>query len=211
MKQLFRPFDKNPNALRLRRHPLFQILGLRGIIAQHSEAEERLLQEYAKGRKVLVEIGVAEGASALAARCVADAEAVLYLIDPYVPGRIPRLNLTQICARRYVDRCDNASVRWVQDYSYNAARGWQRPIDFLFIDGDHSYEGCMQDWDEWSNFVPEGGVVAFHDARVFPDGWPQNDWGPVKAVNKLFRGGSSPEWQIVAEVDSLVIIQRNPS
>lgn len=208
MKQLFRPFDKNLNALRLRRHPLFQLLGLRGIIAQHSEAEERLLQEYAKDRKTLVEIGVAEGASALAARCVADAGAVLYLIDPYIPGRIPGINLTQICARRYVDGCNNASVRWIQDYSYNAARNWRDPIDFLFIDGDHSYENCLQDWDEWSRFVSEGGVAAFHDARVFSDGWPQNDWGPVKAVNELFKGDSNPAWEIVAEVDSLVIVQR---
>jgi predicted O-methyltransferase YrrM len=38
-----------------------------------------------------------------------------------------------------------------------------RDIDFLFIDGDHSYEGVKQDFDLYSPLVREGGLVAFHD------------------------------------------------
>ncbi|HEX8092076.1 MAG TPA: hypothetical protein VF762_24730, partial [Blastocatellia bacterium] len=119
MKQLFVPLIKDPDALRFTKHPIFHLAGLRGIIADHSEAEETLLAKYARGRKTLVEIGVAEGASALALRKAADPAGVLYLIDPYPAGRIAGLSLKKICARRHVGRCGNASVRWIRDYSYN--------------------------------------------------------------------------------------------
>jgi predicted O-methyltransferase YrrM len=36
-------------------------------------------------------------------------------------------------------------------------------IDFLFIDGDHSYEGVKKDWVMYSRFVKRGGLIAFHD------------------------------------------------
>lgn len=37
------------------------------------------------------------------------------------------------------------------------------PIDFLFIDGDHTYNGVKSDFDLYSKFVRKGGVIAFHD------------------------------------------------
>jgi predicted O-methyltransferase YrrM len=208
--QIFRPFDKDPNALRYRRHPAFCLTKLRGVIAEHSEAEELMLQKYASGRTSLVEIGVAEGASALAMRRVANSSAVLHLVDPYTPGRIPGINLTQMCARKHVNQCTNATVHFLEDYSYAAAKHWQTPIDFLFIDGDHSYEACLNDWRDWSPFVTRGGVVAFHDARTFPGGWPREDWGPVIVVNELFREQPNSDWQIIDEVDSLVVVRRLP-
>jgi cephalosporin hydroxylase len=36
-------------------------------------------------------------------------------------------------------------------------------LDFLFIDGDHSYEGVKADWEMYREFVRPGGIVAFHD------------------------------------------------
>jgi predicted O-methyltransferase YrrM len=37
------------------------------------------------------------------------------------------------------------------------------PVDFLFIDGDHRYEGVRQDFQLYSPLVRPGGLVAFHD------------------------------------------------
>jgi len=37
------------------------------------------------------------------------------------------------------------------------------PIDMLFIDGDHSYEGVKKDFEMYSLFVRKGGIIAFHD------------------------------------------------
>ena len=36
-------------------------------------------------------------------------------------------------------------------------------IDFLFIDGDHTYEGVKKDFKMYSPLVKNGGIIAFHD------------------------------------------------
>lgn len=36
-------------------------------------------------------------------------------------------------------------------------------IDFLFIDGDHTYEGVKSDFDMYKSLMNKGGIVAFHD------------------------------------------------
>lgn len=36
-------------------------------------------------------------------------------------------------------------------------------LDFLFIDGDHSYKGVKQDFEMYSPFVKKGGYIGFHD------------------------------------------------
>jgi predicted O-methyltransferase YrrM len=209
MKKLYVPYIKeNWQSYRFK-HPMFQLIGLRGVVAGHTQSEEALLLKYAQGRKILVEIGIAEGASALELRRVVDPNATIYLIDPFVvTGRIPYINFMQLVAHRYVDSCSNANIAWLKDYSFNVSKTWHKPIDFLFIDGDHSYNACLQDWEEWSPYIVESGIVAFHDSRIFSDGWTSEDSGPVKVVNELFRNNNNPNWHIVDEIDSLVVIQR---
>jgi len=41
-----------------------------------------------------------------------------------------------------------------------------READFLFIDGDHSLEGCRFDFENYSRFVRGGGLLALHDLQV---------------------------------------------
>ena len=36
-------------------------------------------------------------------------------------------------------------------------------IDFLFIDGDHSYEGVKKDFDLYSNIITPKGMIVIHD------------------------------------------------
>lgn len=38
-----------------------------------------------------------------------------------------------------------------------------RPIDFVFIDGDHRYEGVKKDFELYAPLVRNGGIIAFHD------------------------------------------------
>ena len=38
-----------------------------------------------------------------------------------------------------------------------------RPVDFLFIDGDHTEAGVSKDYDDYREFVRPGGLIAFHD------------------------------------------------
>lgn len=41
----------------------------------------------------------------------------------------------------------------------------QRPIDFLFIDGDHRFPGVSRDYELYAPLVRPGGMIAFHDIR----------------------------------------------
>lgn len=44
-----------------------------------------------------------------------------------------------------------------------------RTIDFLFIDGDHTYAGVRRDFEIWSELVTPGGHIAFHDILLPPE------------------------------------------
>lgn len=44
-------------------------------------------------------------------------------------------------------------------------------LDFLFIDGDHSWEGVRRDVADYTPLVRPGGLVAFHDIHPHPKGW----------------------------------------
>ena len=39
------------------------------------------------------------------------------------------------------------------------------PFDTLFIDGDHTYKGCLSDFVHWYNKVKPGGKIIFHDYK----------------------------------------------
>lgn len=39
-------------------------------------------------------------------------------------------------------------------------------IDLLFIDGDHTKKGVLQDWNDYSSLVTRGGIVVFDDYWV---------------------------------------------
>ena len=57
-----------------------------------------------------------------------------------------------------------------------------KKIDYLFIDGDHTYEGVKHDFELYKPLVKEGGKVGFHDVVVHP--WSRCDvykfWNEVK-------------------------------
>lgn len=42
-------------------------------------------------------------------------------------------------------------------------------LDFIFIDGDHSYYGVKKDFEMYSPFLKKGGYVAFHDINPTKD------------------------------------------
>jgi predicted O-methyltransferase YrrM len=68
------------------------------------------------------------------------------------------------------------------------------PHDLVFIDGDHSYEGCRRDFEAWSPFIGTGGFVAFHDS------WAP---GPSQVIREL------PGWfEKHAEADSLSVFKK---
>jgi predicted O-methyltransferase YrrM len=55
--------------------------------------------------------------------------------------------------------------------------GWYGPVfDLVFIDGDHSYEGCRRDIEAYRKLIAPGGILAGHDYH-----WP----GVQQAVDEL--------------------------
>lgn len=189
-------------------HPVYAWLGLRPFVGQHTADEHSALQRWAQGRQTLVEIGVAEGVSALALREAMAPDGKLYLIDPYHLSRSRSLNFTKRAAHKIVDSCRRGQAIWFEKFSQDVATGWKEPIDLLVIDGDHSEDGVQRDWNDWSPFVKPGGVVIFHDACLFDGGWTSPGYGPVKLVNRLFRAAQQSEWQIVEEIHSLLVVER---
>ena len=54
-------------------------------------------------------------------------------------------------------------------------------IDFLFIDGDHTYEGVKRDWEMYSTLVRKGGIIAFHDvAGNYGETQVKRCWDEIK-------------------------------
>jgi len=56
-------------------------------------------------------------------------------------------------------------------------------IDYLFIDGDHSYEGVRSDFEMYGPMVRKGGLIAFHDIVKGPSelvGEVPRFWNEIK-------------------------------
>ncbi len=203
------PAPPSPTASRYLSHPFFAWAGLRPSLAQHTLAEHEALMCHSRNVQTVVEIGVAEGASAAALREAMHPMGALYLVDPFHLSRVPALNFLKRAARRAVNSVGTARTVWIESFSHDAVRHWKQVIDFLLIDGDHQEEAVERDWLDWSPFVADEGVVAFHDARLFPSGWSTPEYGPVRFINRVFRQGSgAAPWSIIDEVDSLVFVSR---
>jgi predicted O-methyltransferase YrrM len=83
-------------------------------------------------------------------------------------------------------------VEIVRKTSVEAARGWDKKIDLIFIDGDHSYEGVKTDWELFLPHLSEFGVVVFHDPiwDLKPDkSIARADMGVPRFVDELRAAG----------------------
>lgn len=58
-----------------------------------------------------------------------------------------------------------------------------KEIDVLFIDGDHTYEGCKMDYDMYSPLVRKGGIIAIHDINMKLDPKEAN---PIKKCGEYW-------------------------
>ena len=152
-------------------HLVLWQLGLVAAETQTTEAERNCLARYAAGRKRLAEIGVWHGVTTRRLRAVMAPDGELYAIDPYPPGRLG-FSAQRHIARREVGKVKNGTVHWIR--ATGAAAGRQLAaadapaLDFVFIDGDHSFEGLRGDWEAWAGLLRHDGIVALHDSRSTP-------------------------------------------
>jgi predicted O-methyltransferase YrrM len=153
--------------MRVLTHFLLWNVGLARAETQTSEAERACLARHAEGRRRLAEVGVWHGVTTCQLRRMMAPDGLLFGIDPYPAGRLG-FSAQRVIARREVERSQGGEVRWLRLTGVEAARrlaeAGEPPVDFVFIDGDHSYDGLRGDWEAWSGFVAPGGVVALHDS-----------------------------------------------
>jgi len=87
-----------------------------------------------------------------------------------VKSRFRTFNEAQICRM--------TSDEWFEQFD-------DEMLDWIYIDGDHSYEGCLKDLENSLKVVKPGGLILGDDY-----GWPDAKWskpGVTKAVNEFIN------------------------
>ena len=64
----------------------------------------------------------------------------------------------------------NVHMFWGSSHDYKMLENVEsiidnNSLDFLFIDGDHTYEGVKQDFEMYKHLVKPGGWIGFHDIK----------------------------------------------
>jgi predicted O-methyltransferase YrrM len=147
--------------------------------------------------KVCVEIGSARGKSAcavgLALRRIGGGK--LYAIDPHSTTDWNDTDSvdTLTIMKAHLEKAGVTDyVEIIRKTSGEAAKGWDKKIDLIFIDGDHSYEGVKADWDLFLPHLSEFAVVVFHDTiwDLRPDAKSgRTDMGVPRFVDELRAAG----------------------
>ena len=105
---------------------------------------------------------------------------------------------TRFAPFKEVEICRMTSDMWFEEFLAAKGHGNPEMLDWIYVDGDHSYEGCLKDLENAINVVKPGGFILGDDY-----GWPNAKWqkpGVTKAVNefinkhnltKMFRHGET--------------------
>lgn len=114
----------------------------------------------------ICEIGAASGGTLCAMSHAADQSAVVISVDiDFTPARLRALPHVGLPTQTLTCIAGDSHQSAVFSRVASILRG--RPLDVLFIDGDHSHAGVKADYDAYRTLVRPGGLIAFHD--IVPD------------------------------------------
>jgi len=166
-----------------------------------SITREELVSLFPAGLKI-AEIGVFKGV--YSKKLAESKPSELTLIDIWrhveddgIYSKLDACNLTDKGHLRIWKRvkemfADNPAVNVIREFSTvhanNVADGY---YDVVYIDGDHSYEGCLGDLQSWTSKVQQHGFIYGHD---YTDTFAWID--VIRAVDDFLK--ESPEWELVA-------------
>jgi cephalosporin hydroxylase len=140
--------------------------------------------------RVVLEIGTERGGTLFLFTRVADPNAKIISLDlPDGPfgGGYPRWKVPLYKSfakgrqKIYLLRRDSHDPRTLEEVERILG---DEKVDFLFIDGDHTYEGVKSDFETYFPLVRNGGFVAFHD--IVP-GHPEKVGGVPKFWSQIRR------------------------
>ena len=154
----------------------------------------------------IVEVGSYRGRStiALGTAVMDEPDVFVYTLDPHMDfvgecgGRFGPKDRAAFYRTMLNSGCYN-TVGLINLSSEVVTPGWSETVSFLWIDGDHSYEGTKRDIDCWLPHLAEDAHIAFHDT-IDPD------LGPHKVINELLDSGT---FEKIKEVDSIKVLQRS--
>ena len=170
-----------------------------------------LLEELSEARRsdwyVLgTEIGVQAGKYS-EVLCRAIPRLLLNAVDPYESDKNDEVAVSEsqyarheVTARARLKEF-NHQVYFFIEPSLEAVRGISdHSLDFVYIDGNHTFDYVMQDLIEWSKRVRSGGIVAGHDYLE----WNQTDapekaGGVVAAVQAYTKAHAIEPWFLTDE------------
>lgn len=142
-----------------------------------------------------VEIGVATGYYSSEIIALGRVEK-LYGVDPYVPHQGYR----DYTRETTFDKLRNEShqrleghpnYEFIETYSTEASHRFKdNSLDFVYIDGDHSYEAVMDDIKTWFPKLKSGGVMAGDDYAESPR--DRRFYDVIRAVDEYVETNSIP-------------------
>ena len=138
-----------------------------------------------------------------------------YMLDGIHSFKRPEIYSIDIKIRdecKLVDRYNQ--VIFLQGFSNDAKIIHQiGKVDFVFIDGGHSYDECLEDLNNYWNKLVSGGIIMVHDYYETGDGILHN-LGVSKACNEFYEIHKNEfvpdDWNCspIHRVDSSWIVQR---
>jgi len=137
--------------------------------------------------KVILEIGTLEGGTLFLFARTAPRDAIIISVD-LPPARF-LFKLRAPLYKTFVS--GNQQLHLIKESSHdkitlekvkNILKG--RKIDFLFIDGDHTYEGVKEDFEMYAPLVRQNGMIAFHDIILQSDCEVNRFWDEIKPKYK---------------------------
>lgn len=149
--------------------------------------------------KVTVELGVDTGYSLIALSH--DNPGKVYGVDCFDGDEWSGVRDTYDYVVNHINNLQLQNVSLIRGYFDDVVKTWDKPIDILHIDGFHSYEAVKNDYDKWSQFVVDSGVVMFHDTNAHDSRF---------GVKKLFGEIALPKFEFM-EYSGLGIVSKNAS
>lgn len=119
------------------------------------------LNEYAsKTKGVIVEIGALVGRSTTVLS-LSSPKSKIHSCDKFIPNMFFTPEETRKLCLSNMNKLKNVTFYYLD--SLELARKWDRPIDLLFIDGDHTMQGVLDDTKYWLPFLKPSHFVLYHD------------------------------------------------